>query len=433
MKKTLLISVLIAFLALGTAFAEVTGVGSPSVSGDVTLTAGFDLDNEGSGFANDANVTVKLPLVTGSATKGGDDMYGEITISDIGYYVSNDPAGFYDADEDGSTLDASVSAKLVLGSAWIGLGNPDFTFNNVDLARESSLEAAGDSDDDNIDVNCTVAGTAGMSVGFANDMVSLSALVASENNYKGPSDDVADAANTTESWTDTYTQDADSASYTANSDHNYIFGATLSLTPMDGVSLPVNFAYNMANSDAGVDVIAVGTAPSVSMSGVTLDVPVDYIMNGDASGLETKPAVSYALTDGGSKISAAFLFTQYTDIAAATDDQEMEPSLTFTEVESGGFVEGFAHTTSVGLGDLSEDTVAWTVDMDNSYNANGIKPYVNFGYGQDEVFDLQVGMNLLAAATTLDNTTVTLDYTNEDLTTDASEKGRITASVKVAY
>ena len=46
MKKALLIFALVAFLATGTVFAELTGVGEPTVSGSVSTTYGYDLDSE---------------------------------------------------------------------------------------------------------------------------------------------------------------------------------------------------------------------------------------------------------------------------------------------------------------------------------------------------------------------------------------------------
>src|SRR6056297_2404779 len=99
MRKALLVFALVAFLATGTVFAELTGVGEPTVSGSVSTTFGYDLDAEASGFYNDSSLTLTLPLLDGSSTKGGDDgMYGEITVEKIGWQLTD--GGFYDVDED---------------------------------------------------------------------------------------------------------------------------------------------------------------------------------------------------------------------------------------------------------------------------------------------------------------------------------------------
>src|SRR6056297_3387144 len=107
MRKALLVFALVAFLATGTVFAELTGVGEPTVSGSVSTSYGYDLDSEAHGFYNDSSLTLTLPLLGGSSTKGGDDgMYGEITVDGIGWQLNND--GFYDVDEDDDAINTSV-------------------------------------------------------------------------------------------------------------------------------------------------------------------------------------------------------------------------------------------------------------------------------------------------------------------------------------
>jgi hypothetical protein len=116
--------------------------------------------------------------------------------------------------------------------------------------------------------------------------------------------------------------------------------------------------------------------------------------------------------------------------------------VTFTETEEKGFVPNLAATVALGLVDMTDyldagTDMGWDVDADLSYNVDGLKPYVNFGYGSDEVFDLGLGVIMSAAFTGLDNTTVTLDYTNEALTesvdADPTESGRVTVDVTVAF
>src|SRR6056297_2907624 len=188
MRKALLVFALVAFLATGTVFAELTGVGEPTVSGSVSTTFGYDLDDEASGFVNDSSLTLTLPLLDGSMTKGGDDgMYGEITVDEIGWQLNND--GFYDVDEDAdelnasdADLDASISAKLVLNSLYIDLGAPGFDINNVDVSDDYIVDANFWADDE--------PDLMGVAVGFMNDMVTVEAKIANRNDgYKDDSDD----------------------------------------------------------------------------------------------------------------------------------------------------------------------------------------------------------------------------------------------------
>ncbi len=380
------------------AVAEVTGVAAPTLSGDVTLTFGVDLNNYASGFENDANVNVVVPLAAGSDTKSGEgDMYAEITISDIDLNVSK---------EDGLTNDASVSAKVVMGSLWFGLGNPDFTFNEVETGKD-------------VDVNAeTVKGTGGMSVGFTSDAFSASFLVASKDDWDD--DAVSGVAAVTASWT-TVAVDAVAASSSAiNINNDYLYGANATISA-GSVNVPVYFAYDPTFPvPSGTEVLTgIGVAPSVSAAGATVKIPVDYVAVGDENGLEADPSVSYAV-DGVGTFSADLLYAKYTKIAGAAD--VMDANFTYAE----DVTDAVTSTLKVGLTDLN-GTLGWTVDVDNTINLDGMAPYVNFGYGKDKVFDLQVGVALTSL---IDMATVTLDYTTSDTSAD---KGVVTAAVKVEY
>jgi len=143
------------------------------------------------------------------------------------------------------------------------------------------------------------------------------------------------------------------------------------------------------------------------------------------NGLEADPSVSYAL-DGVGTFTADFEYLKYTNIPFAAD--AMNVNFTYAE----GLTDMVTSTLAVGLTGLeSGGTLGWTVDMDNTINLDGMAPYVNFGYGDDSVLDLQVG---IALTSLIDMATVTIDYTSDDLTTSgAIDKGVVTAAVKVAY
>jgi hypothetical protein len=401
MKKFFLI-LLVAALVGSFAFAEVMGAEAPTLSGSVTTTFGYDLDTETSGFHDSVSVNVTVPLASGGDTKAGmGDVYGEITITDAVISIDEDD-GVFLAD------DLDVTAKIVAGNVWVGLNNPSFKINMVDQA-------------DDTDVNLIDLLNDGISVGYMTDAFSVSFLIASGNDgYLDDSDDYDDTAAAGSTWTDSTDEDDGTGNYTNNADNDYAFGATASI--MAGpATVDLKFGY-LADMYMGFGAKAVVVAGPA-----TVTVPFDYIVNDATSenGMEVNPSVAMAI-DGVGSISANLFYAMY-DIATFVET-EVNAGLTFTE----GFNDMLVMTAKVAVTDITAEAgdMGWDVDVDTKYDMGGVAPYVNFGYGDDEVFDLSVGA---VFATMIDMATVTLDYTNEDLTSAASEKGRVTLAVKVAY
>ncbi|MBI9103183.1 MAG: hypothetical protein JEY99_12270 [Spirochaetales bacterium] len=400
MKKLFL--VLIAVALVGSfAFAEVTGVDAPTISGSVTTTFGYDLDSEDVGFNNSTSVNVAIPLASGSDTHmGSGAAYGEISITDVDLSIDED---------DGVELssDLSVSAKIVVGAIEIGLNDPSFSFNNVDQ-------------DDDDDINMLDLNEDGISVGYVSDMATVKFMVASSSDgYQDDSDDDISAADTTTSWTDSNDDDAATDDFTDDAENTFAFGAVANVTAGPAV-VDIQFGF-LADMYMGFGATAVLTAGPA-----TVTVPFDYVSDlaNEESGMELDPSVSVML-DGVGTIAANFFFGSYADVAAIAGDQEMTFGLTFTE----GFSEELTMSVEAEVSGLaSEDDMGWAVDVDTAYAMGVAAPYVNFGYGSDEEFDLQIGSTLAV----IDNATVTLDYTNEGLTV-AKESGRVTLAVGVTY
>ncbi len=409
MKKIFLVLLIVALVG-SFAFAEVTGIAAPTVTGDVTTTFGYDLDNEGSGFNNSSSVEVVVPLAGGSDTHAGSgDVYAEITIEDIEINLSTDSDDWDEGAE--VSYDADVSAKIIAGAIWVGLGCPDFAINMVDQEDDS-------------DVNLEDFGDEGISIGYASDAFSASVLVSSINNYMDASDD--DETTTTEgtSWTDSDDEDNDTApdpATVANSDHDYVFGAAATVVAGPAT---VDVAFSMyPDTWMGFGLTAV-----VAAGPATVTVPFDYISNevADASGMEANPSVAMAI-DGVGSIAADLFYAAYTDIVGLPES-EINFGLTFTE----GFMDALTMVVEVEATDITEEAgdLGWNLDVDNSYDMGAVAPYLNFGYGSNEVFDVEVGA---VFATAIDNATVTVDYTNEALAGDTTESGRITLEVAVVF
>jgi len=449
-------------------------IGAPTVSGSVTLVVGYDLDSKASGFDNSTDLTLRFPLADGADTKGGDDdIYGEITIDGIGWYVQ--PGEFYDSDEDASAadaskLDASISAKLVFGDAYVGLGAPGFSMNNVDVKKDYVVDANLFIDDN------AKNWTDGMSAGYATDMFSVEVKIASKGNYAGPTAEDTDTDTVTTPFdNDTDIDEADLDTTPLNTSNQYVVGASVTVDPIEGVSIPVSVYYDMfagVYGDGNVSLVGIGANPSVDIAPISVEIPVDVVMflpdekaktaidadvaanpiflKGAATtmGIEVNPTITYEIIEGGSNVSVNFLYGKYSGFLVESPslygivNALSELGVTIEETETDGFVDGLAATVAFALTDImnyldvADFKIGYTVDVDASYNLNGIKPYVNCGYGSDEVFDLGLGITLMADATGIDNTEITIDYTNEAVSApdaDDTEMGRVTATVKVSY
>ncbi len=482
MKKFLL--VLLATALLGSfAFAEITGVGAPTVSGYVTSSYGYDMDYEASGFYNTSSLKLTLPLLDGSAVKGGSDKYyGEITVDGIGWSLTND--GFYDADEDDyvgddpwysftdadedgipddidpdtagtqvdtaaesefeSIMDASISAKLVLDKFFVKLGTPGFVMNNVDYTAtgrytlDANLFKQSTADDEY---------TQGASFGYATDLFSVELKIANKNDgWKGDKDD--NTGGDSDSVTDFFDNDTDTDSaddnFTANTANEYAFGAAVTITPMEGLSIPVTFFYDGEYGAANRVLMGAGANPTFKLGSLSLAVPVDYVSYGNKYGFEAGPTVTYNLIEGGTNIALMGLYGMYDETQATNASAGFK--VTLSETETKGFVENLTATVvfemrdALNYADTDGRDNYWTVDGDFFYNIGGLKPYVNFGYGYDGILDAGAGVILLDSFTGLDNTTITADYRNRRLTegqydgtSTETEKGRFTIEAKVSF
>ena len=462
MKKTLLVFLAIALVS-SFAFAEAVVGGDASISGSVSLTAGYDLDNEGYGFVNDSDIQITLPILGGDAGASGDDgIYAEILIDEIGWEWNYDEGGFYDTFDESDAVYASISATVYFNSFYLGLGAPDFEVQNVDIEDDDyAFDAHADAE----------LATGGFSLGFKNDTIDIALMVASERDWKGDEDDIG-------VWTDTDTDDNnffingtdgqdDSEDYEAN-DGNLVFGVSATIDPAEGVTIPVTFlfdpssdavvgdAYTPATEDGGTedsstglfdeDLIAFGIAPSVESGDLTFDFPFDYVSYGDDSAFEMEPAVTYAVMEG-FDVAASLLYGSY-DFVGLDLNAVVGVTVTLTDTEA--FVPGLEWMLEVegsDLGDYTDsglDVLPVTIEAEASYNMDGMKPYMSTSYDllhQD--MELGLGVELSADFTGIDNTVITLDYANDSIMNsvndeypgddDFTEDGRVTLDITVSF
>jgi hypothetical protein len=476
MRKLALLTVILLTVCLTGVFAELTGIGAPTASGSATVIVGYDLDNSGFGFKNSSSLTLTMPLADGSAGASGDDgMYGEITVDEIAWSIE-DGKGFYDADEDdtgGSNLKASITAALHIDPLVITIyDKPDFAINKVDVGTDYAVDAKGDVTGD----------TGGLSIGYVSDMISVTGMIASKGDYRDASD--VDAEKAEDKHVIPFNNDVQDEQdagdeVLANNPADFAFGATATIKPMDDITVDIAFMMDPktsekyysdkadADSDGETDdgtaaikdteLMAFGANISVALDPLTLTIPVDFVSYTTAtdtkSGFEVDPTVAFEIMEN-LTLDANFLYGSYTKVAAADIDTKGaaavgdigavgEVGLTVTD--AGAFMDGLEWTVAFALKDLMnylntdpKPDTQWDLDVDVEYTTGGLTPYINFGYDELGVLDLGLGAKLGAEFTGLDNTCITIDYTNEALTdkkdtTDTSEKGRITCDVTVSF
>jgi hypothetical protein len=347
-------------LVSGLAFAE---FGAVTVTGSASVTWGVDLNSGATGFLNAGTSSVSIALVDkATATTTGDDgLFGTITVKDYSLKIT-----------DGAIVSAlgSVTASIMVDPAKITIYSaPTMGWGNATVIE------TGDAD---IKPALTATNTiGGITINIPAGPVSLDIFVVSDG-----------------SWTSNVAND-----YAAGLSANLGVGpATVALGGFYGW-------FNATGTWGGTAKVALDVAPADVTIGVDIVDGVSWEVDLGAS-----VDISEANADG--KMTTVGLDVFYSTAA------DLDAKVTFTEVGAGGLVDMLASTVAVAVYDLTSGTIGWTVDADNSYDTGDMKPYLNFGYGSDSIFDLQVGVDLKAGLTGIDNTTITLDYISLDLPTD---------------
>lgn len=324
MKKTLLVLLALTLVA-SFGFAEAMAGGEASISGSVSLTAGYDLDNEGYGFVNGSDIQIVLPILGGDAgASGSDGVYAEIMIDDIGWewnFDENPDWGVWDSDEEQTELHAEISATIHFNSFYLGLGNPSFKVDYTDISDDYSVDARADD-----------GATGGFSLGFMNDMIDIALLVASENDYRLDAGDTVDTdEDASKYWNNDNSDDGEDDAYTPNVDGDLVFGVSATITPSDDITVEAKFMYDAKGGANSEDVMGFGFDADVAMGGFSLALPMDYVSVGTANGFEIGPSIGYDVMEG-LELAAHFVYGTYTNVMAADVDDA---------ISTGGSVEAY--------------------------------------------------------------------------------------------
>jgi len=285
MKKLSL--VLIALLVASMAMAEVVVEPAASISGDATLTFGFNLDDQSAGFKNEMSSSTSITLVAkASDTKMGEgDLYGKITLSNFEVKSGSIVTGEDLAGDDIKTSLIGVTAPGV--SASLVAGDIEVVIYNVDgfkTGAAAPVEGAGDTnifsvetDDANI-ANVDLAEYGGFTVKYAG-MVNVH--VASETGYA--------AGDGNEGWL--VGVDASIAAGPATIKPDFVYGIGGANDGMYGVGVGIDLAVDPATVALGVDYdgtdFEVSGSVSLAVDPATVGVKFSYSEANDADVLTT--------------------------------------------------------------------------------------------------------------------------------------------------
>lgn len=403
MKKIALVLAVLLVLS-GAAFAEVTG-GEPSFTGYVKTTIGYDLEGAFWGIDGSNSITLTIPLATGGdSLSGDDDLYGEITLTDVAVNIKD--LDFDTDDNDKGT----ISAYIYAGDIFIGLNEASFNFNNADGTGTWDVNLDNDWYTPDSDGNYLI--------GFDNDTIMAALKFAAKGGITRA--DAGDANEDFLSWWDGDTAESDPTTADQNTGNGFLIGVDFSFTS-DAFTLPVYTTFDLDYNYTDVMLVGVSAAPSIVAGPLTIDLPVDFVLVDADYGLDVAPSIAIAAVDGLDITLAAYYYM--TSIASVANDY-VKASVTIGV----GMVDNLTAEVGVALKDLT-GTLAYDVYLDAAYVlADGLTLSLVPGY--DGGFYLDAGLEMAAAFTGIDNTTISLNY-NDFYAGD--DNGVISLCTKVSF
>ena len=461
MKKALVI--LLALCTIGAAFAA--DVATATLSGSVSATWGYNLQEEASGFKNDSDVVVSFPLAAfGDKAQGGEGMYGEIIVKDFGLKIDNDTMlGIDTSSGDDNVTPETETNGLVEGgdydvsgiihfnkSAWLGVYSyPDFDTN---YAKNYDSDDGNTVSDIHLD-NKWTGGNAGVEFGYGTDMFSIALQAVSLQDYDKGSE-TAHTASAASPFSITNDEDFDGADTKINTDNLYIYSAKIGLKPIEGLAVDARFTmipedFKTYEVASGYNVINAKVAYTVGA--LTASFGTDLILIAEEGALYTgadetmmydlSPALSYKVADGLTASAKVWMAGSDTD---ADVDAPLNVEFGLVEDLATGLVPNLGFTLTVALDDLLGDQLddndtdtdanEWFVDAKVSYLlVEGLTAAADVGYGIDE--DLTGGASLAmgAAFTGIANTTFTVTYDDFRVRPAKDNKGFVTVAAKIAF
>ena len=462
MKKAFMLIAAIALLA-----APVFAIDA-DVSGSVKATFGWDIENGSSGFENSNDIKVVVPFIEADSTMGieGDDVWGEISISDLSVGLLN--GGLADMetgsdDDDDDTVSGTITGKVHIGDIFIGVHSaPDVDKNYAN--NTADVNAAGLNQGDINNDTEWLGETGGMSLGFDNGTHNVEVSISSASDWD---DDAVAAKNTVaKSWMSDGQTAVTASSTTENVDNAYIIAATTGLDfdvfTFDGAFFYANRGWALKSSYIGFGVKpafemdfseTMGLEVAVGMDGVIVpknEVAVDM----DGFYFDLAPALTLNLTAENDDEDRSYFevgaYLASSTSVNTTNNMNMTMNMTakFEEVQDMGFVDGLGATITFSIIDLLDraktaDTALYALyalDVSAKYEVvDGLTPSIDFGMGTDNnKVSLGVGVEAGADFTGITNTTFTAKYASTSLVANTAnavvaDKGTFTLETKISF
>jgi len=430
MKRIALLTVLLLALGLTAGFAEVAAP-TFTLTGDATLTLGYDIDLATFGMLNETSSALKVVLVPKTTlSKGGEGVYGEIEIKDFGLGINAED--FTAFDNNGG----DVSAKIVAGPVYVTIaGAPDLGF-------DYAANIAG-----GVDVNLKKGWTenGGFSVGYTSTPFSAKASLVAVG-YWGADTAAAAAIDIDNDPSFPYNDaddDTDEVVARINNAENQLgFGAWLKIAPVEMLTVEANAIFFPNGFDHNAAVVGhdefsgFGGKLTLKFAPLTLTVGADYFMGGTAytpaSGLDLLPAISLALGDD--TLTGSFYYNNVP--VAGRTDSEADAKVEFVEADADkGFLPIIGATASFSLENLMPVAgvdMLWSGTLKLNATIDTVKPYAEVGYNSVSELDLKLGV----ALSMITNTVITAEYAADNLiaaTGNTADGGIFTLATKITY
>jgi len=375
MKKiTLVLALLLAFGLVMAAAQDAT------VTGEASMTVGYDIEDGTFGIVNAASSTLDLTLASGTVSSEMMDMgwYGWIEIDGFSIAIdeAEDDVAVGDVEVDIDTGD--ITAKIVNGPMYIQIWAMDGMSTDQAVVVEDDEDDDYAVEDDETGLTTDLAdGSGGFTFGYMADMFDVAVHFATETGYDG-------------------TDPADNGHFLLGADFGVMAGpADVTLEVVRGI---------------GVDeTLGLGIGAVLDIDPVSVQVGFDgQLPDGGDFAWEVGAGVDG--TFGPATAALDFIYGDATDM-----DLEVDVDLAVDPVALGVFFGGY---------DMFAD---YRIFVDGSFDATD-QIGISFGGGYDSL--QQIPVNLTVTMDLIPNTTFTLEYDTADVSTD---NGAITFDTTISY
>lgn len=389
-------------LVAGFAFGNDEFEAVPTTDVDITasVTWGIDLNTNQTGFVNAGSFDLELWWI---------DVDDEVdfvrdAMDGLNGYIKLDNAGLK-IDGGVIALAGTVSAKVVIDPIEVLI----YGVPSLNLSRAPGIEAVADTPD--IGTTITGANTVGgIAIKVPVDPITVTLEVASDGDW------------------------------TTNVNNEYVLGGEVKVE-VDPITVNLGATYGWLGApETGISALVELALADVA-SGLDVYLGFDGNMpDGGDFGYDAAAGLVLALSEDNDDDESGdiFLDIYFAPYAAPATDIDLDVQFGLSEPEAGGLKDMLYANATVLLADLlGPADLGWFVDVTGGYDTGDVDPYFGFGFGSDEVINLNVGVALKAGLTGIDNTTITLDYVADDLTdvdpAEANNIGIFTIKTAVSF